>query len=151
VAGAKIEVPGLAALRRDLKQMPKDVQKAYAKNMQAVAKIVADDARSRVPTGTGLHRKAKDPPGAAKAGITAMGGSAAGVRESREPAYLRWLDFGSRTPKSGNNRAEGPWRGSGVGPKGGRFVYPAIEDKTPEIAESAARAVDQAAKEAGFH
>jgi hypothetical protein len=45
---------------------------------------------------------------------------------------------------------EGPWRGSGKGPTGGRFVYPAIDDKRAEIAKAVDEAVRRAGEGAGF-
>ena len=143
MATSRIEVPGLKDLQRDLKELPKDTQKAFVQEMNAVANIVVAAARNRVPSITGN----------AAAGIQAAGTVARGaaVKESRSPAYLRWLDFGSRDPRSGNSRAEGPWRGSGVGPTGGRFLYPAIEDKWNEVQEAADQAVKRAAEKAGFH
>ena len=71
-------------------------------------------------------------------------------RASAEAPYFPWLDFGSRDPRTGNSRVEGPWRGSGTGPKGGRFIYPAIEAKWDEVVNAAGEAVENAAREAGF-
>lgn len=137
----RVEIVGLDDLRRDLKNMPKDIQRTFNKEMKAAAEIVAAEARSRVPSKTGT----------AADGISAVGGKDPGVKESRTPAYLRWLDFGSREPRSGNTRKEGPWRGSGAGPKGGRFLYPAFDDKWDEVLKATDDAVVKAAKQAEFH
>lgn len=140
--GQRIEVVGLADLRRDLEGMPKDIQDAFKREMKSVAEIVARDAARRVPSKTGE----------AISGIATKGEvGGASVIESRSQPYLRWLDFGSRTPRTGNTRAEGPWRGSGTGPKGGRFLYPAIEANWDEVRQAADEAIARAAREAGFH
>jgi hypothetical protein len=78
-------------------------------------------------------------------------GGASVIEGGSSAPYMKWLDFGSREPRTGNTRAEGPWRGSGAGPKGGRFLYPAIEAKWDEVREAADEAVAKAAREAGFH
>jgi hypothetical protein len=140
--GSRIEIPGLKDLQSDLKGMPKDMQKAFVQDMKAVSNIIVAEARNRVPSKSGTAAS-----GIVSAGTVARG---AAVKESRTIRYLRWLDFGTRDPRTGNTRAEGPWRGSGTGPTGGRFLYPAIEDKWDEVREAAGKAVDKAARRAEF-
>ena len=64
--------------------------------------------------------------------------------------YYGWLDFGTRNPRHGNTRKEGPWRGSGTGPKKGRFIYPAIEAKQEEIAVQVELGVNEVIKRVGL-
>jgi len=137
-----MEIPGLADLRRDLQGMPKDVKKALPREMEKVAEIVARDAARRVPSKSGTAINSIRAKGVPSGASIVAGGS--------EAPYFPWLDFGSREPRSGNSRAEGPWRGSGAGPSGGRFIYPAIEAKWDEVIEAAGEAVERAAREAGF-
>ena len=84
--------------------------------------------------------------------IKAKGGTggASVVAGGKDAPYFKWLDFGSRTPRTGNSREEGPWRGSGAGPKGGRFIYPAIGENWAKVIEASGRAVDEASRKAGF-
>jgi hypothetical protein len=138
---SRVEIPGLADLRRDLKEMPKDVQKVLPQEFKRVAEKVVDDARSRMP------QKSGDAAAGVIAKATSTGPS---IVEKREPAYLRWLDFGSYEPVTGNPRKVGPWHGSGVGPKGGRFVYPAVKENMRGIYKACLTAVDKAAERAGF-
>ena len=104
--------------------------------MRDAADVVAQEARSRVPSRTGT---AKDSIRATAGGNTAYvkGGKA------RVP-YYGWLDFGSRTPNRGQSRSVGPWSGTGSGPQGGRFIYPAIDAKERQIAELVEEAVNRA-------
>jgi hypothetical protein len=138
----KVEIVGWADFKRDLKTFPADVQKAFAVEMKDVAEIVARAAAVKVPSKSGNAISSIRSKGTLTGASVAEGGSIA--------PYMQWLDFGSRTPRTGNSRAEGPWRGSGAGPKGGRFIYPAIEDKQADIMEAAGKAVDKAARGAGF-
>ena len=137
-----VEIIGLADFIRDLKQMPDDVQKAFAGEMKNVAEIVARAAAVKVPSKSGNAIASIKSAGTPTGATVSEGGSAA--------PYMGWLDFGSRTPVTGNARSVGPWKGSGAGPKGGRFLYPAIEEKQAEILEGAGKAVDVASRKAQF-
>jgi hypothetical protein len=137
----RVEIPGLDQLRADLKGMPRDIKRILPEEFKRVADQVVDDARQRVPVVTGR----------AAAGIVAKGyATGPAIVEKRDPPYLRVLDFGSGTAVSGNPRSVGPWHGSGVGPKGGRFVYPALKRNGAEIRRAAEQAVERAAERAGF-
>lgn len=136
-----VEIVGLPELKRAFRNLPKEVRKETANAMLPVARKVADTAASKVPVVSGDAR------GSFTAKATAAGAS---VGAYKDVPYGKWLDFGSRTPRTGNNRAEGPWRGSGPGPKGGRFLYPALNEHNAEIIEAAGDAIDRAAPEAGW-
>jgi hypothetical protein len=138
----KVEIVGWADFVRDMKQLPADVQKQFAVEMKDVAEIVARAAAVKVNSKTGNAIASIRSKGLPTGAAVIEGGSSA--------PYMQWLDFGSRTPRTGNTRAEGPWRGSGAGPKGGRFIYPAIDEKNAEIMDAAGKAVDRAARGAGF-
>jgi hypothetical protein len=140
---SRVEIVGWNGFIRDLKGMPDDVQKAFAGEMKDVAEIVAQAAARKVPSKSGNAISSIVSKGSTSGASIAEGGSVA--------PYMQWLDFGARTPRTGNSRMEGPWRGSGAGPKGGRFLYPAIEEKNAEIIKGADKAVDNAARKAGFH
>lgn len=110
--------------------------------LKDAADVVAVEAASRVPTRTG----------AAKDSIRATaGGNTAYVKggKARIP-YYGWLDFGTREPNRGNPRSVGPWTGTGKGPEGGRFIYPAIDAKERQIAELVEEAVNRALDHLGF-
>ena len=139
----RVEIVGWADFQRDLKNMPEDVQKQFSSEMKNIAEMVARAAARKVPSKSGNAISSIVSKGSPTGASISEGG--------RYAPYMAWLDFGSRTPVTGNARTVGPWTGSGPGPKGGRFIYPAIEDHNAQIAEAAGRAVDKAARDSGFH
>lgn len=142
MAKSGVEIPGLADLVRDLKGMDKDIQKVIPREMKKAAEVVAQAAARKVPSKTGQAISSIRSKGTNRGASIVAGG--------HDAPYFKWLDFGSRSPRTGNTREEGPWRGSGAGPKGGRFVYPAIEEKWDESLKACIEAVEIAAREAGF-
>ena len=138
----RVEIPGLADLRSDLKGLPKDVKRAAEKEFEEVAEIVASAAARRVPSRTGNAINTIRAKGTIGGGSIVAGGP--------DAPYYQWLDFGGRDPQTGNSIEEGPWRGSGAGPTGGRFIYPAIKENARDILRAAEQAVDRAARKAGF-
>lgn len=131
---AEIQLEGLAAFRRGLKQIDPQLQKDFRQEILPIARKVADDAASRVPSKSGRAR------GSIRAGVS---GNNAYVQGGKSTVpYYGWLDFGGRTPISGRPRSVGPWKGSGAGPKRGRFIYPAIDDNRGLIEREAAKAID---------
>jgi len=134
--GAEIRVEGLAELRRALRKAADAEQLTGVRNaLRAGAGLAATNAQGRVPVRSGRARASIRP--------TVSGNKAFVVGGRRTVAYYGWLDFGSRTPKRGNSRRVGPWRGSGRGPAGGRFIYPAIEATRPQIARQVADALEE--------
>lgn len=133
-----ISVEGLDELRRDLKQAgDKATGRELQKNLKKAAEVVASDARGNVPTGPDRGGHARD---TIKAGASTGAAYVQGGRS--ESPYYGWLDFGSRNP----NRQIGPWANSGAGPKGGRFIYPAIAANSDELVKQVHHAVDVALK-----
>lgn len=136
-----IDVKDLRRLQRDLRSVDKQIPKDMGKVVRKAATIVRDDARARVPVRSGR----------ARAGIRSGGSAVAPwVKGGVGTRYGAWLDFGSRTPRRGNPRRRGPWKGSGQGPAGGRFLYPAVAAKGDEVAAVVMGAVDDGMKAAGF-
>lgn len=138
-----IRVTGLRELRSALIKADKEAAKELRVGLKRAAEIVADDARGRIPVGqTGRARRA------VKAGTS----GAAGIVRARKSdvPYYGWLDFGTRQPISGRPRSIGPWKASGAGPKGGRFIYPALHDKRREVERSVEQAINRAMDKAGF-
>lgn len=137
----RVQVDGLRDLRRDFRQIkePND-RKELRDGLKAAAKVIADEAKSRVPSRTGRTAKSIRTGSAWQKGSVqafVIGGKAT------VPHY-GWLDFGSRDAASGNPRSVGPWTKTGRGPKGGRFIYPALTDKEREVQ----RLVEQAMNDA---
>lgn len=139
MARTGVSIEGLAELRRDLQRAAQvDDLKELRDGLKDAADVVAQDAKRRVPSRSGAAR------GSVRA--TAGGNTAYVVGGRAKVPYYGWLDFGTRNPRSGNPRSEGPWAGSGKGPKKGRFIYAAIEDKSTEVSRRVEVAVSKALK-----
>lgn len=134
-----VGVEELAALRRALRTIEPATVKTLQKGLKQAAEIVAAEARSRIPVRSGRAQKS------VRAGASGTNAYIAGGKST--VLYYGWLDFGSRTPRTGSS---GPWKGSGAGPTGGRFIYPAIRDKFDEFRQAAVNAVDDATRKAGL-
>lgn len=138
-----VRVEGLTELRRALREIEDPTKRKEAMaGFRAAADIGAADAKSRVPVKSGQARRS------VRAGASWKKGSAQGfiVAGKATVPYYGWLDFGSRTPNSGNPRSVGPWKASGKGPSNGRFIYPALEAKESEIVEAVETAVEAAVR-----
>ena len=143
LADVEIRVENLAALRRSLTQLQQiEARNELRLGLKRAADIVAQEARSRVPSRTGRARSS----------IRATaGGSRAFVRGGKKTVpYYGWLDFGSRTPRTGNPRSVGPWKGTGAGPRDGRFIYPAADAKKRQVEQAVADAIEEAVRNAKF-
>lgn len=142
-ADLRLYVEGLGELRRSLKKCEQVEDSAELQaGLKAAAEIVASDARLRA---NAFSFTAADTIRATSGGnrVYIVGG------KSALPWY-GWGDFGSRTPKFGQARSVGPWAHSGPGPKGGRWIYPALEHERHNVEEAVADALDKAVRAAGF-
>ena len=139
----QVRVEGLAQLRSALRRAERlDDLTELRLAMKAAADVVAQDARGRVPARSGRAR------GSIRA---VSGGNKAFVVGGRASVpYYGWLDFGSRTPRSGNPRSKGPWVGSGRGPSEGRFIYPAVDATESRVVELTSAAVGRALNRLGL-
>lgn len=132
-----LRIEGLAELRKALaaaEQM--ESRRELAVGLKAAASVVARDAQGRIPSRTGRARAAVR--------ATSGGNRAFVVGGKASVPYYGWLDFGSRTPRTGNPRSRGPWAGTGAGPPQGRFIYPAFDAKESVVVGLVARAVEEA-------
>lgn len=153
-----VKIEGLADLRSDLKAVDRKLDRRLASRLRAAAKIVAEAAKARVPLGPPERGHARD---SIKPGTTTKGAYVKGGKD--DVPYYGWLDFGTRTPNGGQfssgragQRAAmraaagervGPWANTGQGPKGGRFIYPALEANSDEVITKVRQAVDEALNE----
>lgn len=137
VARLRFDVDGLAALRRDLKAAGDLEGLAEMRDgLKAAARVVADDAKGRVPRKSG---RAAD---SIRAGASGARAYVAGGKAS--VPYYGWLDFGSRRPQHGQPRRVGPWAKSGTGPPGGRFIYAAVDARQRDVVDLIERAAGRA-------
>ena len=135
---AGLHVEGLKELRRGLSQLDKSLAKELRKDLVAIGDEIAQEAKSLVPKRSGR---------AANSIRAGASGNNAYVQGGKGTVpYYGWLDFGSRRPIRGRPRSVGPWKGSGTGPKKGRFIYPTIERNQSKIERRAQASFDRAAK-----
>lgn len=140
MAGAPVRIEGLAELRRSLNKVDKTLSKNLRREFVSIGRRVAADARASVPVRTGRARAS------IRAGMSGNTAYVAGGKKS--VPYYGWLDFGSRQPLSGRPRRVGPWKGTGRGPRDGRFIRPAVEKNRAMIDRAARAAMEQAKREA---
>lgn len=132
-----VPVTGLAELRRDLAraQLIED-GKDLRNGLKDAAGIVATQAKVYASVFSMSAAQTIRPVSGGNKTYVAGG-------KAKLPWY-GWADFGSRSPVTGNPRTVGPWTGSGVGPRVGRFIYRALEDKDEQVAEAVRDAVSKA-------
>lgn len=137
---AGIQIDGLAEFRRDLKKIDEELAKELRTDLLSIAREIAIETAIRVPRRSGAAA------GSIRAGVSGNNAYVQGGKAS--VAYYGWLDFGGRTPVKGNPRSVGPWKDSGPGPQGGRYIYPTIRRNEREIEAKAQQAFDKAAEAA---
>jgi hypothetical protein len=159
-----IHASGIRELQKGLKEFAPEIAKELRGEFLAVAKTVAEDAKSQVPvSGRTVERYVRTTKSGRadrryKGGTTTSGGGGArgSIRAGtgvsgpfvaggkKTVPYYGWLDFGSRNPIRGRPRSVGPWKGSGAGPSKGRFIYPAIDRNRDELQRRVTDAVEKA-------
>lgn len=137
---AGIQIEGLAAFRRDLKKIDDNLTKELRADLLEIGREIVREAKPLVPLGSQLGGHAKDD---IRAGVSGNNAYVAGGSKARP--YYGWLDYGGREPVKGRPRSVGPWKGSGAGPSGGRYISKTIRRNKPEIEKKAAAAFDKAA------
>ena len=126
---ASFQISGLRALRRDLKKVDADLPKRLKEILKGGAEIVAEDTAGQMPRVSG----------AAAGSVRAFSaGSRAGVRGGKmKVPYWGWLVFGPRK--------------SGQAPKGGRWLYPTIARRMPDVMQQIERDLDALFRETEFN
>lgn len=136
---AEIRVEGLAEVRRGLRALEPAAVKQFRADLVPIVRKVADRARSKVPSRTGRAAAS------IKSGVSGNNAYVSGGKGT--VPYYPWLDFGGRSPRSGQPRSVGPWARSGAGPARGRFIFPAVDQDRDEIRTAAVEAVEKAQRE----
>lgn len=136
-----IEIRGLRELRAAFRTVDLEIPKELRREFKTIGEAIIARVRARVPHRTGeaagsLRLRATQ----TGVGIARPAGGQPwrGVRG----AYYNWLDFGGKTGRG--KRIERPFV------KAGRYLYPAIAEARPELAELAADAVVSVARKHGF-
>lgn len=114
----RIEIRGLAALSRSLKQVDADAPKRLRIGLNAAAQLLVDKTRPEIPSLTGRARGSLTVRSTRTAARVGVGGK-------RAP-YYPWLDFG------GQGRVAGRPAPRPFIPEG-RYVYPTLSRIRPDI------------------
>lgn len=129
-----IRITGLRELNAALKRADTELPKRVRIALNEGAEIVAKGAASVVPRRTGRAAASYKARSTRTAARVAMGGARA--------RYVPWLDFGGKTG-----------RGKSVERtfyKDGRYLFPTLARKRPEVEEKLLAALVGVAEDAGF-
>lgn len=129
-----IRVEGLRQFTKALKDLDLELPKAMRHANNAVASIVVDAARPKIPVKTGKARKSLK----AKSTRTAVRVSAGGKRAP----YYGWLDFGGSTGIKRSVRR--PFL------EEGRYIYPEYSGSRGKVLEAMVSAYTTVARDAGL-
>lgn len=137
-----IRVKGLRDLQRGLNQLEQKAGPELRKELNEVAEIVLASARVRVPRRTGAAAGSMKVGSTQRAAQIKVGGSKA--------PYYPWLDFGGSVGRGHRPGVAGS--GSVKRPlvDGGRYVYPALREKRPEVVRRVDELIERLAASAGF-
>lgn len=141
-SGVKVQVKGLAQLRRAFLQIEGNEKGAFKAAFTPIAEQVAGQVRSKVPHVSGRAA------GSVQARPTDRGAKI--VAGGREAPYYHFLDFGGSTGKG--HRHGVSFSGSVKRPfiKKGRYLFPTLEEARDEVGEAAGDAIMELARKAGF-
>lgn len=117
-----IQITGLRELNKALKQVDRDLPKGTRLALNEGAAVVAREASSHVPRRTGRAASTYRARSTRTASRVAIGGAKA--------RYVPWLDFGGTA-----NTAKRQFI------KSGRYLFPALERKRPEVLAALEHAV----------
>lgn len=140
--GVKVQVKGLAELRRAFKQIEGNEKGEFKAAFLPIAQHVAGVVQQRMPHVTGTAQ-------ASVKGAATDYGAKLQAGGGRAP-YYHFLDFGGSTGKG--HRPGVSNSGSVKRPfiRDGRYLYPGAEEAQGEVAEAAGDAIIRLAKRAGF-
>ncbi|HVW34043.1 MAG TPA: HK97 gp10 family phage protein [Acidimicrobiia bacterium] len=137
-----IQVKGITDLRKALRDISKDLAKELRVGLNEAARIVADEAATKVPRRSGAAAASIKVGSTQTAANVKVGGTAA--------PYFPWLDFGGSTGRG--HQAGEPGSGAVKRPflKEGRYIYPTLAEKRDEVTKKVDEVLERLAKQAGF-
>lgn len=144
----EVKVTGLTELVGAFRAVDANLPEQLRTAFMGVAKYVVGVAQQRMTIRSGEAASSlKAVAGSTYAGISRPAGGT--PWQGTKADYYPWLDFGGSTGKGHDGT---PWSGSvkRSAPKGGRYLYPAIAEATPEFVKAADEAIATVAAEAGF-
>lgn len=140
----EVKVTGLRELRRALRAAGEGLDEGMRAELKEVALLVAERARSKIPSRSGRTEASIRP-------VLARGGVAVRAGGARVPWY-GWLDFGGVRRHMGSRHSHGvehlqPGREF---VKEGRYLYPARDEVTADIELRTRRMLDNVFRLAGW-
>lgn len=129
-----IRITGIRELNKALRQINKDLPKRTRLAFNEGAEIVAQEAAAHVPVRTGRAKSTYRARSSQREARVAIGGAKA--------RYVPWLDFGGRTGRG--RTAVRPFY------KKGRYLFPALDRRRPEILAKLEEGVVGLVEEAGL-
>lgn len=136
----RIELRGILELQRAFKQVDKDLPDELKAEFLKVARDVANEAMSKVPSRSGRAAASIKPKASKRGASIAFGGNAA--------PYFPWLNFGGTT-----GRGHGPGGGGAIARDRvtpDRYIYSTIEAKRDETRQAVDHALEKVIGSAGF-
>lgn len=130
----RIHVTGIRDLQAALRAVDRDLAKELRLGLNEAAQIVLEAARPKVPVRTGAAAASMKLRSTQRAAGLAVGGSKA--------PYFGWLDFGGKVGRA--HSVKRPYIA------GGRYVYPTLHDKRPEVEAKIDEVMARLAERAGF-
>jgi hypothetical protein len=130
----RVVVTGLRDLNKALKAADLEAEKEMKSVLKGIAEGVVSDVRSRVPHRSGKAAASYRPRGGVKGASIAWAGPKA--------PYAPWIEFGGKVGKG--KSVSRPFV------KGGRYLYPAINDHMADIEAKVADAIDAITSRYGF-
>ena len=131
---ATIKVNGLRELQGALKAAENATPKMLRLALNEAAEVVVDYAKPQVPSRSGAARGSMKARSTQKEARVSAGG--------RRAPYYPWLDFGGKVGKG--DSVKRPFYSEG------RYIYPTLRKRHPEIIEAMAVALAGVVREAGL-
>lgn len=138
LARGGVQVEGLVELNRALRDIEPALQKELRGTFRRIGAKVRDKVRASMPSRTGKARSSVRSANSSAGTYIAAGKASV--------PYVGWLDFG------GTLRPSGGRRNTAVRPivRGGRYLYPAIEDMAPQLQREAVEAIEAVKNQLGL-
>ena len=129
-----IQVRGIQDLQKALRSINKDLPKQLAAGLAEASEIVLNAARPLVPHVSGDAQASMKVRKQQRGATIAVGGTKA--------PYYPWLDFGGAVGRGKSVKREFI--------KQGRYIYPTLKDKRPEVEAKVDEVLKRLALLAGF-
>lgn len=135
MADETIRVAGLKDLQKALRDIDRDLPKELAAGLAEASEIVVRAASAKVPFVSGAARASMKPRKQQRGAAIAVGGTKA--------PYYPWLEWGGAVGR--NRSVKRPFI------RKGRYLYPTLAEKSPEVKAKVDEVLERLAIRAGFN